>query len=100
MSHTGFSLLDKGAISCPSFLSGEALVNGLDKGAGDPRLRAVLGLIGFGRSRLFYLSARLALLDQIRDHVADDHHHVAVIHHVQLLAHPPMAWNHVCSDSL
>src|ERR1700676_4181703 len=82
------------------FPGGQALVNGIDERAGGTLFRAVLRLIGLGRMRGFNLVERLSLLDHVRDRIPHDHHHIAVIHHVQLLARPPVTGNHIGSDSL
>src|SRR5579872_5214980 len=67
-------------------LGGQTSVNRLDKGASGSLLRSVLGLVGLGRMRCLDLIECLSLLDQVRNHIADDDHHIAVIHHVQLQA--------------
>ena len=37
----------------------------------------------------------MPFLDHVQDAVADDHHHVAELHHVGLIADPAMARDHV-----
>src|ERR1700720_2000705 len=81
-------------------LGGQTSVNSLDKRAGGALLRAVLGLVGFGRMRCLDLIERLSLLDQIRSHIADDLPHIAVIPLVQLHAEPSVTGNHVGPDTV
>src|SRR6266850_1736776 len=80
--------------------SSQIFVNGFDEGVGGTGLSAELCLIGPGRMCLFDLIESHPLLDHGRDHVADDHHHIAIIHNIQLLAEPSVAGNHVGSNSL
>src|SRR5438874_9345452 len=82
------------------FFSGQAFVNGFDEGAGGTGFGAELRLIGPGRMGVFDLIESHPLLDHGRDHIADDHHHIAIIHNVQLLAEAPVTGDHIGTNSL
>src|SRR5580658_4070812 len=70
-------------------------VNGFDEivrgpGAG---VGSVAVHVSPGRRGCLYLLQREPLFHQVADAVPDDGHHVAVIHHVELIAEPAVARN-------
>ncbi len=64
------------------------------------RLHAVSRFVGQRRTRGLDLVERLALLHQIRDDVAHENHHVAIVHDLHLLGEAAVSGNDVGADVL
>src|ERR1700683_4406788 len=77
------------------FFCGQALVNGLDKRIRDSRLPAVPCLVRQRWMGTLDLIERFPLLDHRRNHVAHQHHHVAIVHHLHLFREASVTRNHI-----